>query len=469
MYQRALWEYLRKGGKRAVGCWHRRAGKDEVSLHHTACAAHERVGNYWHMLPEYAQARKAIWDAVNPRSGKKRIDEVFPVALRAATNDQEMKIRFKNGSTWQVVGSDNVNSLVGSSVAGMVFSEYALSNPTVWGYLSPILKENDGWAVFISTPRGDNHFHVLVETAGREAGWFGEILPAWKTGVFTEEGLEEERRLYCDLHGAQMGEALWNQEYGCSFDAAIPGAIWADCLDRAEREGRVVEFEVGAGAVVQTAWDLGRTDDTAIWWYTMTGDQIDVVDHFAAPGMDLWNAAQPERSLGHVLMARREAGGWGYGTHWLPHDARPRTLAAGGKSILQQLEDAAKREPTLGRFAIGPRLDRQEGIQAARATFPHCRFHRTKTEKGRRSLRHYHRAWDEEKKIFLDVPVHDWSSHDADAFRGLALSWKAQRAGVAARPFSERLLSGNPVAQTMGWYRERLFKRRQRERADSVT
>ena len=121
------------GGKRAALCWARRHGKDDLSLHYTAIAAHTRVGSYWHMLPEYAQARKAIWDAVNPHTGIRRIDEAFPKELRARTNDQEMKIKFKNGSTWQVVGSDNVNSLVGSAVVGMVFSEFALSNPSTAG------------------------------------------------------------------------------------------------------------------------------------------------------------------------------------------------------------------------------------------------------------------------------------------------------------------------------------------------
>jgi len=265
-YQMPLWEYLRQGGKRAVACAHRRWGKDDLSMHHTACAAHERVGNYGHMLPEYAQARKAIWDAVNPHTGKRRIDEAFPEPLRANTNDQEMKIRFKCGSTWQVLGSDNYNSLMGTSFAGIVKSEEAISNPSAWGYLSPILRENDGWALFISTPRGHNHFESLLHSAEREEDWFGQVSPANETDVFTPEELDEELRLMQDLHGEEYGRSLWLQEYFCSFDAAIPGAIWGDCLDRAQREGRILDFPLVPGIPVDTAFDLGRTDDTTIWF-----------------------------------------------------------------------------------------------------------------------------------------------------------------------------------------------------------
>ena len=153
-YQQPLWRYLCNGGKRAVAVWHRRAGKDDICLHWTACAAMERVGVYWHLLPQADQARKAIWDAVNPLTGLRRIDEAFPHAIRANTRETDMFIRFKNGSTWQVVGSDNFNSLVGTPPIGLVLSEWALADPAAWAYLSPILMDNGGWAVFITTPRG---------------------------------------------------------------------------------------------------------------------------------------------------------------------------------------------------------------------------------------------------------------------------------------------------------------------------
>ncbi len=458
-YQRSLWKYLANGGKRAVACWHRRAGKDELCLHHTACAVHERVGNYWHMLPEYAQARKAIWDAINGHTGKRRIDEAFPLELRETTNDQEMKIKFKNGSTWQVVGSDNVNSLVGSAVVGMVFSEYALSNPSSWAYLSPILMENDGWALFISTPRGHNHFEAMLKTAQREAGWYAEVLTAEQTGVFSGEQLESEKRQLQDLHGDDYGRALWLQEYFCSFDAAIPGAIWGDCLDKAQKEGRIGSVPVTKGIPVDTAFDLGRTDDTAIWFRQIVGREIRLVDHHSSNGKDVEFYVQ-------LLLEKAKELGVTYGTHYLPHDARPRTLAAGGKSILQQFHDAAKLYPSLGRFVIGKRLDVQEGIMAARKTFPYCRFDEKRCAKGLASLRQYHRQWDDEKKMFAVAPEHDWSSHDADAFRYLSLSWKMPVSKEPDAPFEPlTMLKANPGNQTFGQLKDQHFRAKRAARA----
>jgi hypothetical protein len=143
-YQKKLWQYLEHGGKRADVAAHRRWGKDDIALNRAACAAFERVGTYWHMLPEAAQARKAIWDAINPHTGRRRIDEAFPKELRANTREQDMLIRFVNGSTWQVLGSDNYDSLVGSPPVGVVFSEWALAKPDAWTYTRPILAENGG-------------------------------------------------------------------------------------------------------------------------------------------------------------------------------------------------------------------------------------------------------------------------------------------------------------------------------------
>ena len=167
-YQKPLWRYLERGGKRAIEIAHRRWGKDEVALHHAACSIMERPTTVWHCLPLFSQARKAIWNAVNPHTGARRIDEAFPEELRESTNDQEMFIRFKNGGTWQVVGSDRYDTLVGASAAGVVFSEWALANPAAWGYIRPMVEENKGWALFITTPRGKNHAKDMLDLAERD-------------------------------------------------------------------------------------------------------------------------------------------------------------------------------------------------------------------------------------------------------------------------------------------------------------
>lgn len=410
-YQVGLWNYLRGGGKRAVACYHRRAGKDEVFLHHMACAAHERVGNYWYMLPEYSQARKSMWDAINPHTGVRRIDEVFPQEIRKV-REHEMMLTFDCGSTIQLVGSDNFNALVGSPPVGLVFSEYALANPAAWAYLRPILLENGGWAAFNSTPRGHNHFEALCKHAASDKDWFFESLTAEQTGVFTRAELMSELKELQAQHGDDYGLSLWRQEYFVSFDAAIMGAIWADCVAKAESEGRLTELEPDLAAPVHTAWDLGFTDDTAIWFFQMIAGGIHVIDSYEANGKDVAHYAD-------ILKKKAKAGGYSFGTHFLPHDARPRTFAAGGKSILHQLRDTG-----IGRCVIAPRLDLQEGIQAARATFPHCRFDTVKCAKGLEALKNYHREWDDEKKAFSMRPAHDWSSHYADAWRYLSLVWR---------------------------------------------
>lgn len=427
IYQRAAWAYLRGGGKRAALCWARRHGKDDLSLHYTCIAGHERVGSYWHLLPEQAQARKAIWTQVNPHTGKKRIDEAFPEVLRRRTNDQEMFIEFKNGSTWQIAGSDNYNSLVGSSPCGIVFSEYALANPAAWAYLRPILRENKGWAIFISTPRGRNHFYNMIELAKQEPDWFGEVVTCDDSKLLTQDELDADLRELQAEHGDTYGKSIWMQENFCSFDAAIPGAIWADALDRLQLAGRICEFDHAHASLVFTGWDLGRTDDTAIWFYQFRGQEIDVIDYWADHGCEIYDAEAKEKSISHVLLDKATKYGYRYATHWVPHDARPRRLGMGGKSILQQFQDAAKLHPALGKFAIAPKLDVQEGIQAARKTFQDCRFHKTKCDLGLQALRNYHREWDPERKMYLDTPVHDWSSHCADAFRTMALTWKASK------------------------------------------
>lgn len=406
-------------------------------LHHTAVAAHQRVANYWYMLPEYSQARKSMWDSINSHTGKRRIDEAFPKEIRKRYSEQEMMIQFHNGSTFQLVGSDNYNSLVGSPPVGLVFSEYALSNPSAWAYLMPILEENGGWVAFNSTPRGNNHFRNLCKLAEKESGWFYEALSADKTGVFTDEQLQAILRQMQSTHGDDYGKSLWLQEYFVSFDAAIPGSIWGDLLDKAQLQGRVGKVAHDPDFPVSTGWDLGRTDDTAIWFYQLISGEIRVIDFHSSNGKEIEFYAE--------LLRGKMREDYTFGTHWIPHDARPRRLGMGGKSILQQFI-----EQNVGRFVVLPRLDVQEGIQAARATIPRCWFDAEKCETGLEALRNYHREWDDEAKKFSDSPCHDWSSHAADAFRYMSLSWKHPATTVPTASLTERLLKNNPSGMTFG-------------------
>lgn len=224
-YQMPLWTYLENGGRRACEIAHRRWGKDEIGMHWSMTAQTQTPGNYWHMLPEAAQARKAIWDAINPHTGKKRIDEAFPKEIRSGKSEQEMRIETVFNTSWQVVGSDNFDSLVGSPPVGIVFSEWALAKPEAWAYLRPILAENNGWALFITTPRGKNHAKAIYDLAVEEKEWYGQISTVDDTNVFTPDQLVSEQRELVKLFGASRGEALFRQEYYCSFDEAFTGKV----------------------------------------------------------------------------------------------------------------------------------------------------------------------------------------------------------------------------------------------------
>jgi phage terminase large subunit len=399
-YQRRLWDYLANGGKRAVAVWHRRAGKDEVCLHHNACSALERVGNYWHMLPEAKQARKAIWDAINPHTGKRRIDEAFPPEIRdGKPNEVEMRIRFVNGSSWQLVGSDNFNSLVGAPPIGLTFSEYALANPRAWDYLRPILAENGGWALFIFTPRGRNHGWDILKVAKQNPSWFWECLTVDDTQALSKEIIDEERR-------SGMSDDEIRQEYYVDFSAANKGAYYGIQMREAEQEQRITRVPLDPSVQVHTAWDLGIGDSTAIWFAQQKGQEVGVIDYYESYGV----------GLDHYALKLKEGhrAKYNYGEHILPHDAMVADLST-GKTRFQTLAGLGIRAKVLQR-----EQSVDDGINAARMLLPKCWFDAEKCERGLEALRQYACEWDDELRVFSNKPKHDWTSHAADAFRYLA-------------------------------------------------
>lgn len=421
-YQLPLWSYLARGGRKAVLAWHRRAGKDEVALHWACVAAHLRPATYWHMLPEAAQARKAIWQAINPHTGKRRIDEVFPHEIRANTNETEMFIRFKSGSSWQVVGSDNFNSLVGSPPAGVVGSEWALANPLAWAYLRPILAENNGWAVFISTPRGRNHFHKLLGSAQADPEAFSQTLTVDDTGVFSPEGLAGEHRDFIAEYGEDNGNALFRQEYYCSFDAAILGSIYGAWIEKIERSGRMSVTNLYTPDLeVFSAWDLGYDDSTSIWFYQIARNEIRLIDFYETNG-------QPIEHYCDIIKSKP----YRYARHYVPHDAAHKLLAAGGRSIVQQA------------YALGVQMfvvdatSQQNSIEACRKMLNIAWFDKEKCEDGIEALRHYQFEYDEDKQTFKSKPRHDWSSHAADALEIIGRVW--QKPAISPQEATPRFL-----------------------------
>jgi hypothetical protein len=244
-------------------------------------------------------------------------------------------------------------------------------------------------------------------------GAFAQLLTAADTGIFAASQLQAERAAYMADFGPDMGNALFEQEYECSFEAAILGAYYGRELSQARSDGRICSVEYDSAVPVHTAWDLGFSDDVAIWFYQLVSGEIHVIDYEAhhTQNVEFYSTLLKKKGYDYVKRG-------GKPLLYLPHDARAKTLAAQGKSVEQQFVDQGYS------VAIVPNLSLQDGIQASRKTFPRCWFDEDKCAAGLDALSQYQREWDDDKKCFRDHPRHDWTSHPADAFRYLSVMWQ---------------------------------------------
>jgi hypothetical protein len=399
-YQRPLWSYFQKGGfkkKRGVMVMHRRGGKDLNAINLIATSTMEEPGLYWHLFPTYAQGKKIAWDG-KTKTGRSFLS-AFPEQLVAGKNNTEMKITLKNNSIYQVVGADKPDSLVGPNPKGIVFSEWSIMNPKIWEFLQPILAENDGWALFIYTPRGRNHGWKMLQMAMNNPRWYAAVMGNDYTKVLDESAIQEMR-------DSGMSEEMIQQEVFCSFDAPLQGSYYGKLMEKAEKEGRITNVPYESRLPVHTAWDLGVGDTCNIWFYQVYGFEIRVIDHYENNGEGFAHYAKVLRERNYV-----------YGRHYAPHDIDVREIST-AKTRWQTAKD-------LGiKFEIGKQLPIDEGIEAVRALLPRCYFDKAKCENGLEALKMYHKEYDEDKMLFKDKPCHDWASHCADAFRELSLSVK---------------------------------------------
>jgi hypothetical protein len=336
------------------------------------------------------------------KEGRKFLDH-WPAEAIKNINNTEMKLELENGSMWQVVGTDNVDRLVGANPIGCVFSEYSLQDPRAWDYIRPILAENGGWALFIYTPRGRNHGYEILEMAQRNQRWFCQTLTVHDTGILGADAIQEER-------DAGMPEEMIQQEYFCSFDAALVGAYYGDQMAKALEEGRISEIPYEPRLEVQTAWDLGVGDDTAIWFFQVWPDgKVGIIDYYEASGEGLPHYVKVLRDKDYV-----------YGRHIAPHDIEVRDFSTG-----KTRRDTAAAYGL--KFTVCPRLPREDGIDAVRNILPRCWFNYEKTKRGVEALRQFKKRWDDKKRCYSTEPDHDWTSHAADAFRYLALMMREAR------------------------------------------
>jgi len=375
---------------------HRRAGKTVAAVNDLIRAAFMYQGLnglFGYVAPFQNQARRIAWDYF----------KFFAEPLIKDANEAQMTLTLVNGAKISLFGSDSADAMRGLGFSGLYLDEYGDFKPSVFGnVLRPALADKGGWCVFAGTPKGKNQFWEIYQTAKRiPDDWFLLRLPASESGLLPQGELNAAK--------AQLSEDQYLQEFECSFEAAILGAFFGTEMRLAEPRinERVVFTE---GYPVHTAWDLGYRDDTAIWWYQVVGGEVRVIDFFAVSGADI-------RTIAEVVVNK----GYNYGKHYLPHDARAKSLQT-GRSIVEQLADHLG----IANLSVVPNIGVQDGIQAIRQMLPRTWFNSVKCGDGVEALRQYQREYDEDKKAFRASPRHDWTSHPADAFRMLAVAWRAE-------------------------------------------
>ena len=376
---------------------HRRAGKTVACINDLvkgAITCTNQNPRFAYVAPLYAQAKDVAWVYL-----KEAIGPLIPHG--AEINESELRVDLPNGGRVRLYGADNYDRMRGIYLDGLILDEYADMDPRAWSeVLRPALSDRQGWAVFIGTPKGENDFFERWQQANKEDDWFALELRASQTGILPEEELKAAKR--------DMSFDQYKQEYECSFQAAIQGAYYGREMEAARDEGRVSSVPVENAVPVHTAWDLGIGDSTAIWFFQQVAKEIRLVDFYEASGVGLDHYAK-------VLQEREYL----YGDHLLPHDADHKELGTGKTRV----------ETLLGlgiRSRIVPKLSRDDGINAARRILSRCWFDDEKCKQGIKALRQYRTEFDEKRKVFRLNPLHDWSSHAADAFRYLAVGLREQ-------------------------------------------
>jgi len=355
----------------------------------------DRNTTCFYVMPTYSQAKKVIWDS-STNDGFRIID-YFPAEFVAQKNQQEMKIRLKNGSLFQLIGSDNIDSLMGTNPKIVVFSEYALQTTDAWDFIRPILKVNGGTAIFISTPRGRNHFFDLFQMGQNQPDWFVEKLTYKDTGILTDEDIKKEI-------AEGMSEELAQQEYSCSFDRGIDGAFYAKLVTKMYDEERITKIPYDPYKQVHTAWDLGWDDCTSIIFFQLDGERIKIID-----------CEEHSNKTLHWYKQLLTDKGYRYGSHLFPHDVEHVDGLSTGLTRKEILEDLKIPVTVVKKSFI------VDGIEAVKVLLSsRVLINSDKCAVLTKSLENYHREWDDKRKVYGNKPLHNWSSHMCDAMRYLA-------------------------------------------------
>jgi len=375
---------------------HRRFGKTVAAINDLirSCFEIDRPNvRVAYIAPYLSQAKAVAWDYALEFT--RDIPEI-------KVNHSELRIDFLNGSRFRLFGADNYNAMRGLYYDAVVCDEHSDFPASAWTtVIRPSLADRKGKATFISTPKGRNEFWELWHEAQDDPNWFTAMFKASQTSILDQEELEEAKRT--------MGEDRYEQEFECSFEAAIQGAFYAKEMKEATEEGRITRVPYDRAASVITAWDLGIGDSTAIFFAQFVGQEIRIIDYYENSGVGLDHYAK-------VLLDKE----YHYEQHILPHDVQVKELGT-GKSRLETLDALGIRN-----IEIAPKLAVEDGIQAARTMIPRCWFDADNCARGVEALRQYRRDFDEKLKTWRGRPLHDWTSHGADAFRYLAVGYRKQ-------------------------------------------
>ena len=395
---RSVFEDFHKRTQRwAIVVAHRRCGKTVACINDLIVKASlegKKDGRYAYVAPYYSQAKNIAWDYLMR----------FAEPVLAKANQSELWVELINGSRIRLFGADNPDALRGLYLDGIVLDEYADMRPRIWGeIIRPLLADRIGWAVFIGTPKGHNAFWDLYNNASKDDRWYVRTLRASQTGLLLDAELADAAK--------SMSQDQYLQEFECDFESAILGAYYGKEMRQLTDQGRITEVKHDPMFKVHTAWDLGYSDDTAIWFFQVIHGEIRLLDYHYSNG-------QPVAFYAGIVESREMERGYEYGYHYLPHDARAKTLAS-NRSVIEQLGDKLP----VKTLRIVPNLGLQDGIQASRLALTRAWFDH-KCEDGIECLRQYQREYDEDKKVFRDKPRHDWTSHGADAWRYLSIVWK---------------------------------------------
>jgi phage terminase large subunit len=372
---------------------HRRAGKTVATLNDLIRGAVNECkpeGRYAFIFPQRNQAKDTAWRYL------RRYAEPL---LAKPPNESELRVDLVNGSMIRLYGADNPDALRGPYLDGVVLDEFADMKPEVWHeVVRPMLADRRGWATFIGTPKGKNEFFRLCQEAQKDPNWFHMILKASESGIISAAELTDLQR--------EMGEDQYQQEFECSFEAAIKGAFYAEEMRAMLAEGRIRPIKIDPDVRVHTAWDLGVSDSTAIWFIQCVGRERRLVDYYEGSGVGLDHYAQ-------VLHDKRIQHGWKYGDHHFPHDIKVRELSS-GQSRVQSLA-------AVGIDAIAvPQSNVLDGINLTRRMLGRTWIDSNRCERGIEALRQYRREWNDNLKDWSKAPLHDWTSHGADALRTFA-------------------------------------------------